>query len=545
MTDPCPIVARDLRFTYAGRAVPAIRDVSFELGPGQVLLVVGPSGSGKSTVAKALAGLIPHEVPGAFDGELRIGDVDVATAARTDVAQLVGVVFQDPASQLVMDRVEDDVAFGLENRRWSRDAMRERVPEILAASGLAGYERRRPTRLSGGEQQRLALAGALAPRPGLLVLDEPTANLDPAATADVFAGLDELRAQRSRTIVLIEHRADRAWPLADRVLALGPDGAPLDVGAPGAVLTRSADAMAAAGIWLPGDDPGALLRAGSGGRTAEEPVAAGFGSPIVQASNLRFGYERGPRAEPVIRGVDLEFRPGERVALTGSNGSGKSTLARLLVGLLRPDRGWVRIGGREPSRLSPARLARLAGFVFQEPERQFLADRVDQEIALGLTPAERIAAIELMAALHLPLEEFAERSPYQLSGGEQRRLSLACALVRDPGFLVLDEPTFGQDRRGYEGLLAILHSRVSEGATVLAATHDERLVADFAARRIVLEDGWVIAHERVEKVAWVTDDAPPRPRRRRGPRARGTAAAELPGEEPRPDEEPLTDEAAS
>ena len=512
MTDPMAIVARDLQFTYAGRPRPAFRDVSFVVESGECLLVVGPSGSGKSTLALALAGLVPYDIPGEFSGNLELDGSGVTAASPRSAASRVGIVFQDPGSQLVMDRVEDDVAFGLESLGWTLEAMRERVPEILEASGLGGHERRRPTRLSGGEQQLLALAGALAPRPGLLVLDEPTSNLDPAAAAGVFERLERIRAQRSQTVVLVEHRVERAWPLADRVLALGGDGSPIDVGAPTEVLARSGTAMAAAGIWLPARVPGGSSRPATADPLDRGPDSPGneSGAPIVRAHGLRFGYERSRTAEPAIRGIDLEFRAGERVALVGSNGSGKSTLARLLVGLLRPDRGWVRLGNQDPSRLPAARLSRVAGYVFQEPERQFLATRVDQEIALGLTMGEKSSAIELMDRLGLPLETFADRSPYQLSGGEQRRLSLACALVRDPAFLVLDEPTFGQDRLGYEGLLEILHDRVGDGACVLAATHDERLVEDFAGRRIVLEDGWVITDERVG-VPSSTDRLPDQP----------------------------------
>lgn len=504
MNEPLPIHARDLRFTYAGRPVPALRDVSFHIDAGEFLLVVGPSGSGKSTLALAVAGLIPNEIPGDFAGELEIGELRVAAATRRDVAALVGLVFQDPGSQLVMDRAGDDVAFGLESRGWSLDTMLRRVPEALDANGLGGFERRRSTRLSGGEQQRLALAGALAPRPAVLVLDEPTANLDPLGTAEFFAGLERVRKERSRTVVLVEHRVDRAWPLADRVLALGAAGSPIDFGAPDAVLARSGRAMEAAGIWLPG---AAVATASSTGATGSERST--LGGPVVHGRGVRFGFERGPNAEPVIRGVDLELYAGERVALVGSNGSGKSTLGRLLVGLLHPDRGSIRIAGLDPSRLAPARLSRLAGYVFQEPERQFLATRVDAEIALGLTTPEHDAASGLMERLYLPLDLFAARSPYQLSGGEQRRLSLACALVREPGFLVLDEPTFGQDRKGYEGLLEILDTRVAAGTTVLAATHDERFIGDFAGRRIVLEDGWVIGHERAGEPAVLAVGAGP------------------------------------
>lgn len=215
---------------------------------------------------------------------------------------------------------------------------------------------------------------------------------------------------------------------------------------------------------------------------------------IVRAEGVRFGYGG---ADPVVRDVSLDAGAGERIALVGHNGSGKSTLGRLLVGLLRPDHGRIDLAGSDPSRLPPAALARQAGYVFQEPERQFLAQRVGDEIRLGLTPDELTRVDDLMVRLGLPLERFAGRSPYRLSGGEQRRLSLACVLIRRPEILVLDEPTFGQDRHGYEGLLGILGEHLDEGACLIAATHDARFVRDVARRVIELDDGWLVRDEVV------------------------------------------------
>jgi energy-coupling factor transport system ATP-binding protein len=384
-----------------------------------------------------------------------------------------------------MERVEDDVAFGLENRGWERDAMRLRVPEALAEVGLGGMERSRSRKLSGGQQQRLALAGALAPRPGLLVLDEPTANLDPEAATRLMATLSEIRATRATTQVLIEHDVDRAWPLADVVLALGEDGRPIDAGPPTEVLARSADAMRAAGIWLPGDRADRQLGASAAGE--ERNV-------MVNADGVRFGYQRG---EPAVRDITLQARAGERIALVGRNGSGKTTLGRLLVGLLRPDHGRIELAGEDPSRMPAPTLARHAGYVFQEPERQFLGQTVGEEVRIGLTDAELARVDDLMTRLGLPLERFEERSPYRLSGGEQRRLSLACVLVRRPGLLVLDEPTFGQDRRGYEGLLGILAEHLHDGACLIAATHDLRFVGDVAQRVVEMEGGWIVRDEPV------------------------------------------------
>jgi energy-coupling factor transport system ATP-binding protein len=403
------------------------------------------------------------------------------------LAARVGLVFQDPSRQIVMDRVEDDVAFGLENRAWPRPAMLARVPEALAEAGLAGMERRIALDLSGGQQQRLALAGVLAPRPGVLVLDEPTANLDPHGATAFLERLAAIKAARSATIVLVEHRVEGAWPLADVVLALGRDGAPIAVGTPDEVLRRR-ERLDEAGIWLPGTKTLPL------GRDPDATVQSESGALIVEATDVSFGYEP---ARPVLHDIDLTARAGERIALLGPNGGGKSTLGRLLVGLRAPDAGRIRLGGVDPARLPAATLARRAGYVFQGPERQFLAQRVRDEILLGLRPDEAPAAEALMARLGMPLERFGDRSPYRLSGGEQRRLSLATVLVRRPDVLVLDEPTFGQDRIGYEALLAILREHLDAGTCLFAATHDERFVADVATRVIRLDAGSITSDEVV------------------------------------------------
>jgi energy-coupling factor transporter ATP-binding protein EcfA2 len=479
-----------------------------------VLLVVGPSGSGKSTLARAVAGLLPWQFEGTWQGSLRIGHVDVArnegeagpepspgaaelpTEVPTEVPAEVllpvttaaldaAILLQDPASQLVMERVGDDVAFGLENLAWSLEQMRARVPEALASVGLAGFEGRRSTRLSGGEQQRVALAGVLAPRPGILVLDEPTAHLDPSGTEAIYGILAALRERRSATIVLIEHRAELAWPLADVVLALDDDGRPIDVGPPAAVLKRSGKRMAKAGIWLPEAAQGAT-RGSGGARTTDRMLGT---LPVLEMRGVRFGYDR---ENTVLRDVDLTVAPGERVALVGANGSGKSTLLRVALGLRRPSTGLVRLGERDPARMPAVQLARLAGYVVQDPELGFLGDTVREEVELGLEPAQVAYAHALCDHLRLPLETFGDRSPYRLSGGEQRRLSLVTGLARRPLLLALDEPTFGQDRRGHEALISALDQLVEEGSALLAATHDERFVRDATDRRIELAAGWIV-----------------------------------------------------
>jgi energy-coupling factor transporter ATP-binding protein EcfA2 len=498
---PLGIFADGLGFRYAGAERSAIQDVAFELEPGRLLLVVGPSGSGKSTLARAIAGLVPRDFPGQWHGSLRIGEGSAGpgdSGAAVSDPGAVGIVFQDPESQLVMERAGDDVAFGLENRAWPLAAMRARVPEALAEVGLAGFERRHSNRLSGGEQQRLALAGVLAPRPGVLVLDEPSANLDPDGAAALFARLAELRAGGSTTIVLVEHRVDRAWPLADLVVALGGDGRPIDVGEPAAVLARSGGTMRTAGIWLPEDLDVATgrrpSRPRSGGRSGEPPIPRSAGSKVLRLHEARYAFDG---VAPAVRDIDLAIKAGERVALTGPNGSGKSTLLRLAIGLLRPGAGWVDLAGEDPARMKPERIASLAGYVVQDPELGFLADTVAEEIAIGLDAAQQAHATELADRLSLPLAAFGDRSPYRLSGGEQRRLSLVTALARRPALLALDEPTFGQDRHGHEALVAAIAELVGEGTAMLAATHDERFVRDAARRRVELAEGWIVADEPV------------------------------------------------
>jgi energy-coupling factor transport system ATP-binding protein len=487
--EPGSIRARDLGFRHAGASRPALSNVSFDIEPGRTLLIVGPSGSGKSTLALAIAGLVPRDFDGAFEGSLEVEGVETRAWEPAALSERVGIVFQDPESQLVMEHVEDDIAFGLENRGWHRGRMLARVPEALRDVGLEGFERRRTARLSGGEQQRVALGGVLAALPGILVLDEPTANLDPEGTSDFFARLNAIKAEGETTIVLVEHKVDLAWPMADLILALDREGRPIDLGRPEEVLVRSGVRMRREGIWLP--ERGARPM----------PVAGPSDSPgpaLIEAQGVRFGYDA---QEPILRDIDLVAGRAERIALVGPNGSGKSTLGRLLVGLLRPDHGTLLLGSEEPSRLRPAELARRAGYVFQDPETQFLANTVEEEVLLGLRHDERATAGDLMERLGLPLGQFGERSPYRLSGGEARRLSLACVLVRWPQVLVLDEPTFGQDRLGHEALVEIIRERLDTGICLFTATHDRRFVEQVAERIIELGSGWIVDDRPVTRAA--------------------------------------------
>jgi energy-coupling factor transport system ATP-binding protein len=472
------------------------------------VLLLGPSGAGKSTLLAALAGLLAED-SGEQEGSVRVDGRD-ARAAR----ERVGILFQDPPTQLVMARAGDDVAFGLENRGVPTGEIWPRVDAALATVGF-GYPRdRRTDALSGGEQQRLALAGVLALRPGLLLLDEPTANLDPggaAAIRAVLAGLDA-------TMVLVEHRVADVVPLVHRVVVLSPGAGIAADGPPAEVFARHGAALAGQGVWVPGAEAVApRRRTGPAGPALVRTRALGLHHP---------GAER-----PALSDVDIEVSAGEALAVLGPNGSGKSTLALLLGGLLPPSTGAVLAtaalagpaAGTPPHRWRAAALARRIGSVFQEPEHQFITARVRDELALtphrvGLPPAAVASTVDdLLSRLHL--DRLAAANPYTLSGGEQRRLSVATALAAAPALLVLDEPTFGQDLRTWRELVDLIGALRDEGRAVVVVTHDAALVAAVADRRVGLRAGRLAADAQRQPEAEPPTEAPP-------PGAPARAAAE-------------------
>ncbi len=507
---PPPIEAVGLGWTYAGRSRPALEGLTFRLKPGRVLLVLGPSGSGKSTLARALAGLVPHVLAGQMRGSLRIGELDVATTAARILGERVGLVFQDPDSQIVMSRVDDEVAFGMENRGWPRHKMQARVPEALGQVGLAGFEPRRTATLSGGEKQRLTIADVLSARPSVLVFDEPTANLDPPGMFETLAQLADLARRREHTMVIIEHRLEAALPLADDVLLLDDEGRQIAF-SPASSIDRQAVALLersgawVPGAWLDGDPPAD----DSGPRAHPQAARARDEDVLLRATDLTLEYpaEEGT-ARRALDAVSLEVRRGERVAIVGPNGAGKSSLLMVLCGLRRPTSGSIGLrtiaggGGRaeplrDPSRLAPREIASRAGLVFQDPELGFVARSARDEItATERATARRPDGEERHSEADGVLTRFglghlAGQDPFQLSQGEQRRLSLAALVLRPPAVLLLDEPTFGLDRRGTEAVMRLLEDLRAEGQAQLLATHDPRLLP-FCDRVLALDRGRVV-----------------------------------------------------
>jgi energy-coupling factor transporter ATP-binding protein EcfA2 len=445
------VVLRGFGWRHAGRRAWAVREVDLRIGHGERVLLLGPSGAGKSTLLSALAGLLAED-----SGEAA-GHAEIDGLEPRKAREHVGLLFQDPQTQLVMARSGDDVAFGPENRGVPGQDIWARVSDALDRVGFP-YPLNRPTSaLSGGEAQRLALAGVLASRPGLLLLDEPTANLDPGGAALIREALARA-VDRDTTMILVEHRVAEALPLVDRVVVLEPGGGVRADGPPAVIFDRLGDALAEEGVWVPGRS---LPR-----HQAVFPP----GAPLVRTENASFTDR--------LRPVSIEAHEASILAVTGPNGAGKSTLALILGGLLRPTSGrvWAAPGG-SPWQWRAGDLAGRIGSVFQNPEHQFITSRVRDELA-----GPRLD--ELLARLRL--SHLADANPYTLSGGEARRLSVATALARAPRLLVLDEPTFGQDRRTWIELAALFAELRADGHGIVAVTHDADFVSSLSERTFFL-----------------------------------------------------------
>lgn len=465
------------------------------LSPGDQVLVFGPSGAGKSTLLHTISGVVPHTVTSQLTGEVTVCGRPTTDASVVELSRHVAVVGQDPTAGVCLPVVEQELALPLENRATPEQQISPRIDEALADVG-AGRLRHRSTRdLSGGESQRVALAASLVARPDVLLLDEPTAMLDPAGLDDVHRAVQAAVAQHRPTVVMVEHRLDElagergVAGLPARTVVLDEGGTLIAQGHTAQVLADNAPRLLANGCWLPLDTELLALTGAPGGLAAPanqelllayadhhdqtRPVRAGL--PALTARCLGVRPEKGSPA--VLRGVDLELRTGEITALLGANGAGKSTLLLTLADMLPPAEGEVH--GPRP------------GMVFQNPEHQFVAQTITDEIGHGLGPS-RSAVVARQLRQHR-LEHLAGHNPFRLSGGEQRRLSLAAMLANDRPVLLLDEPTLGLDRRDAIATLHALRDASVAGAAVLFASHDVRSVAGIADRILVVGDGEVLA----------------------------------------------------
>lgn len=481
------IRARDWGWRHAGRRNAAVSSLTLDIEPGERVLLLGASGAGKSSLLQAIAGVLGGDEEGD-----EVGSLSLDGRRPADARGRAGLVLQDPDSQIVLARIGDDVAFSCENLGVPRDEIWVRVRWALRAVGLDLPLGHSSSNLSGGQKQRLALAGVLAMRPGLLLLDEPTANLDPEGVRDIRDVVDKVVAETGATLIVVEHRVAVWRDVVDRVIVLDPAGGVLADGPPHLVLEREGARLAAAGVWVPGIPP----------LVAARPHRVSPGHDLLVAEGLAVGRTPFGSKIPAVAasGLDLVLSESTGTAVTGPNGAGKSTLALTLAGLLAPVRGHLNASPTLARGLAPAPirwksrdlLTRL-GTVFQDPEHQFLAATVRRELAIGPaalrhTQAEVDARVDELLD-RLRLTHLADANPFTLSGGEKRRLSVATVLATRPHVLLLDEPTFGQDAVTWGELVSLLGELVDGGSSVVTVTHDLALIAAFADRELVLGSG--------------------------------------------------------
>ena len=510
---------------HPGRPEPVISGLNLTINPGEKVLLLGTSGAGKSTLLHAIAGVLHDD-----DGESAGGTITINGQAPAEARGTAGMMQQDPESSIVMATVGNDVAFGPENLRVPREEIWDRVTEALTAVGLNHLPLDHPSSaLSGGQKQRLGLAGILSMHPGAMILDEPTANLDPSGVQEVRDSILSAAEATGATLLVVEHRVSIWAPHMDRIIVLGEGGTITHDGAPDTVLTEARQELIDAGVWVPNYVP----RAPQNGDIAGGDVAGNseHGEALLRAENLsitraqptpkqrrarrrtikRLGDTPAPAPVdlPVLRGgINLTLHAGEHLSVLGPNGAGKSTLALTLAGLLTAPDGTLTAtdalrnhGGQtahwDVPTWTPAQMLSRIGYVFQEPEYQFIRGTVREELELG---PRRLAALtrnpldedELAArtddlAARLRLNHLLDANPFTLSGGEKRRLSVASALATAPRILILDEPTFGQDARTWAELVDLIRELLADGTAVISITHDEDYTAALGGKSITLE----------------------------------------------------------
>ena len=497
----------DVSVTYDGATAPVLAHVDLHVPEGELVLVVGRTGTGKSTLLRCVNGLVPHFTGGTLSGRVTVAGRDTRLHPPRELADVVGVVPQDPLSGFVTDMVEDELAYGMESIGLAPALMRRRVEETLDLLGLADLRHRSLLSLSGGQRQRVAIGAVLTTHPKVLVLDEPTSALDPGAAEEVLAALQRLVHDLGVTVLLAEHRLERVVQYADRVVVVPGDGEALVVGTPADVMVDAPVAPPVVELGrLAGWSPLPLTVRDA--RRAAGPLAERLaplvdeaarrtraalhvidGEPALTVSDVVVRHG----SVPALRGVSLAADRGEIVAVMGRNGAGKSTLLSTLVGLHVPQRGTVSVGGAAPATLRGRELVRRVGLVPQEPTDLLVADRVREECAAsdrdcGVAAGTTRAVLDRLAPGISP-----DTHPRDLSEGQRLALALSVVLASQPPVLLLDEPTRGLDYSAKQRLVATLRELSATGHCVLMATHDVELAAEVATRVVVLADGEVVA----------------------------------------------------
>lgn len=510
------IKLENFNFCYSGQSAAVLVDVNLEIRDGEFVLITGPSGSGKSTLVRCFNGLVPHFYGGRISGSIIVQGMNTLKFSTAEMATKVGMVFQDPENQIVSTTVERELAFGMENLAFSAGLIARRIEESLDTMGIFNLRRRAIHELSGGEKQKVAIASILALHPEVIVLDEPTSELDPQSAEDVLTIIKRLNEDLGITVILIEHRLDRLLPFVDRLVILDQGRIKID-GHIREVLDHHFEEITRIGIGVPPMvrlakalqpcNPGLeslpltvkegrveLAKiVGNGKPKSFKPVKNQPGEALIKVEKLCFSYNEGKAA---LKNISLEICRGEMVAIMGRNASGKSTLLRHFNGLLKPSRGKIWLNGEETRQSEVSGLARKIGFVFQNPDDHLFADTVENEISFalrnfGLKEREIESRVNAMI-LQFGLENYRQQYPRSLSGGEKQRVALASVLAAQPDILILDEPTRGMQQGLKDELMRILREYTAQGRTVILVSHDVETVAEYADRVILLSEGEVV-----------------------------------------------------
>ncbi|CVK33483.1 ABC transporter ATP-binding protein [Methanoculleus bourgensis] len=464
MTPETVLSLAGVSYTYPGSESPALSGINLDIRRGEIVFVTGPTGAGKTTLCLAASGILHHDYGGTLEGSMTILGKDVRDyPGMAGIGRNVGVVFDDAEAQLIFSTVEEEVASGLENLGLSREEMQKRLRHVMAATGIVDLADRAPHTLSGGQKQRVAIAATLALGTEILILDEPTAELDAEATAAIADLLRRL-SEEGTAVLIVEQKLDDLAGIADRMILI-EEGVITREGIPGEVLQRPEGAVR----------PPARPR---------ESAAA----PIISIRGLTHRYD----GVTALDGVDLDVAPGEIVAVVGENGSGKTTLVKHFNGLLRPTAGSVFVDGLDAATTRVSDLARHVGLVFQNPDTMLFAETVEEEVAFGLlniNPGGPQATGVDAALREVGLLHRKAAYPRSLSRGERQRLAIACVIAMRPKVIVLDEPTTGLDARESAEIMDILGRLRQDGHTIVMVSHDMRLVENYADRIIRMEQG--------------------------------------------------------
>lgn len=502
------ITVRDLSWQYeplvdGGKPVDSLKHVSFDIKSGSFVGVIGPTGAGKSTLCMALAGIIPNLADGTMTGLVEVNGMNTSRHSVSALSERIGYVQQDPEAQLFCASVEDEIAFPLENRGIAPDIIDKQIDVMLDLVGMTGYRKRVPTSLSGGQMQRVAIAAALAAEPDVLILDEPTAALDPEGKQEVFDVLERIRQTRSMTVIMAEQDTEHIAYWADQVLFMV--NGELVRNGDASLFVREKGLLESSGVQV-ADDPLPQVKAVQQGKKHKkdkknQPERSK--DVVISLDHVSCQYERGGNASKALDDVTFDIERGSFIGLIGRNGSGKTTLAKHLNGLIRPTQGTVTVDGLDASKHSVGEMAAHVGFVFQNPDHQIFCSTAKEEIAfgptaLGLDGATVFKRVDEMLTL-FDLHRYEDVSPATLGYGERRAVALSSVLAMRTPILVLDEPTAGLDHRLAARFLGTIEKLNQRGVTIVMISHDMRAVYRYCTHVLELEDGKVVQYGPIDR----------------------------------------------